>query len=238
MKKIFLGIMASAILHGCQITAKKQILVFTKTTRYHHESIPAGIKAIQKMGLQNNFEVDTTTDSHKFSDQNLQKYSAVVFLSTSGELLDSVQQVSFQNYISSGGGFVGIHSASASEKEWPWFGELVGAVFTDHPEPQTGNVTVLDNDDPSTKDIPSPWIRKDEWYNFQKVPTNVHLLLGVDEKTYIGGKNGNVHPLAWKHEFDGGRAFYTALGHFSEAFQDTLFTHHILEGIKYAMGSK
>lgn len=230
--------MLSAILYGCRIETKKRILVFTKTTRYHHESIPSGISAIKKMGLENNFDVDTTTASDKFSEQNLSKYDAVVFLSTSGNLLDSAQKLNFQKYIRSGGGFVGIHSASASEKEWPWFGKLVGAVFTDHPEPQTANVTVLDKDDPSTKYLPSPWSRKDEWYNFKNVPVNVHLLLGVDEKTYKGGKNGEVHPLAWKHDFEGGRAFYTALGHFSEAYQDTLFINHILQGIKYSIKIK
>lgn len=237
MKKIFIGIIISVILYGFQHKTANRILVFTKTTRYYHESIPSGIKAIQEMGLHNNFEVDTTTDSRKFSYLNLSKYSAVVFLCTSGELLDSIQQISFQKYIRSGGGFVGIHSASASEKEWPWFGELVGAVFTNHPEPQIGNVIVFDKNDPSTKNLPSPWIRKDEWYNFKNIPLNVHILLGVDEQTYKGGENGNVHPLAWNHEFEGGRAFYTALGHFPEAYHDTLFTNHILQGIKYAMRS-
>jgi type 1 glutamine amidotransferase len=238
MKKLFIGIIISLILYGCRHKTPDRVLVFTKTTRYHHESIPAGIKAIQQMGLQNNFEVDTTTDSHKFSAENLSKYSVIIFLSTSGELLDPSQQLSLQNYIRSGGGFVGIHSASASEKKWPWFGKLIGAVFTDHPEPQIGNVTVLDKADASVANIPSPWVRKDEWYNFETIPTNVHLLLGVDEKSYKGGKNGPIHPLAWKHEFEGGRVFYTALGHFSEAYQDKLFLNHILEGIKYAMGEK
>lgn len=238
MKKIFLVIMVCTVLCGYQIQTKERVLVFTKTMRYHHESISEGVKAIQKMGKENDFGVDTTTMSNAFSEENLSKYDAVIFLSTSGNLLDSVQKLSFQKYIRSGGGFVGIHSASASEKEWPWFGDLVGAVFTNHPDPQIGNVIVFDKNDPSTKNLPSPWIRKDEWYNFKNIPLNVHILLGVDEQTYKGGENGNIHPLAWKHEFEGGRAFYTALGHFPEAYQDTLFTNHILQGIKYAMRSK
>ncbi len=180
--------MVCTVLCGYQIQTKERVLVFTKTVRYHHESILEGVKAIQKMGKENDFGVDTTTMSNAFSEENLSKYDAVIFLSTSGNLLDSVQKLSFQKYIRSGGGFVGIHSASASEKEWPWFGDLVGAVFTNHPDPQIGNVIVFDKNDPSTKNLPSPWIRKDEWYNFKNIRLNVHILLGVN---YILYTNSN-----------------------------------------------
>jgi type 1 glutamine amidotransferase len=217
--------------------AHKRILVFSKTTRYHHESIPAGMAAIQKLGKVNGFAVDTTTNAAYFKEDSLKKYAAVVFLSTSGNLLDTVQKTDFRRYIEAGGGYMGIHSASASEKEWVWYGQLVGAVFSDHPEPQPGVVVVADAKDPSTKKLPARWAWKDEWYNFREVPRNVHVLLMADETTYKGGKNGTYHPLAWYHQFDGGRAFYTALGHFDEAYSNPLYLGHILAGIEYAMGN-
>jgi type 1 glutamine amidotransferase len=218
-------------------SVQKRILVFSKTTRYHHESIPAGMVAIQHLGKLNGFEVDTTTNAAYFTEDSLNKYAAIVFLSTSGNLLDTVQKTDFRRYIEAGGGYVGIHSASASEKEWIWYGQLVGAVFSDHPEPQSGVVVVADAKDPSTKNLPARWGWKDEWYNFKEVPHNVHVLLMADETTYKGGKNGAYHPLAWYNQFDGGRAFYTALGHFDEAYSNPLYLGHILAGIEYAIGN-
>jgi len=216
---------------------KNRVLVFFKTTRYHHESIPAGVAAIQKLGRTHGFITDTTTDSTQFVPARLKKYAAVIFLSTSGNnLLDTVQKQSFRAYIKAGGGFVGIHSASATEKNWPWYGQLVGAVFTDHPEPQPGTVLVTNRSNPSTAHLPAKWHWKDEWYNFKEIPGNVQVLFCADEHSYKGGKNGSYHPLAWYHNYDGGRAFYTALGHFPEAYSDPLFLRHLLAGIRYAMG--
>jgi len=224
---------------GTSVRQKDKVLIFSKTTRYHHESIPDGIKAIVKLGQQNNFEVDATTDSGAFTAENLKKYKAIIFLSTSGNnLLDTVQKTCLVNYIKSGGGFVGIHSASASEKNWPWYGKLIGAVFTDHPEPQFGNILVTNTKDPSTKHLPKIWKWKDEWYNFIKISTKVNVLLCAEEASYTGGKHGKYHPLAWTQRYDGGRVFYTALGHFSEAYSDTLFLRHLQGGINFALGKK
>jgi type 1 glutamine amidotransferase len=217
---------------------EKRILVFSKTGKYHHESIPDGIKAIKKLGREHHFEVDTTTDSTYFKEVNLKKYAAVVFLNTSGNVLDTVEKTDFRRYIEAGGGYMGIHCASSTEKNWTWYGQLVGAVFTDHPEPQDGVINVVDRTNPATKQLPARWPWKDEWYNFRKVPNNVHVLLTADETSYKGGKNGTHHPLAWYHAFDGGRAFYTALGHFPEAYVNPLYVQHILAGIKYAIGNK
>lgn len=220
------------------VAQKKQtaILVFSKHTKYYHESIPAGIKAIQKLGKDHGFKVDTTTDATKFNDDNLKKYSALVFLSNSGDLLDTTQKISFIRYIEAGGGYLGIHGASTAEKSWPWYGKLVGAVFSDHPEPQIGTIIIQDRANPLTSFLPLKWVRKDEWYNFKQLPVNVNVLFTIDESSYTGGKHGNYHPVAWYHEFDGGRSFYTAIGHFDEAYQDPYFLRHILEGIRYAIG--
>ncbi|RZK60695.1 MAG: ThuA domain-containing protein [Pedobacter sp.] len=238
LNKVLIAISICGWLLTENALAKPKVLVFTKTTRYKHESIPDATKALIKLGKQNDFEVDTTTDAKMFNPKTLTQYKSIIFLSTTGDLLDSAQKACFIKYIHNGGGFVGIHSASASEKGWPWYGRLVGAVFTDHPEPQTGNVLVINRTDPSTRHLPRIWVRKDEWYNFDRVPTDVSVLICADERSYEGGKNGKYHPLAWKHSFEGGKVFYTALGHFSESYSDPLFLKHLLGGIKYTMAKK
>jgi cytochrome c len=218
-------------------SSKPSVLIFSKTLRYYHESIPAGIAAITKLGQENGFNVDTTKNAAFFTENILKKYAAVIWLSTTGNVLNGEQQAAFERYIQAGGGYVGIHSASASEKDWDWFGQLTGAVFVNHPpDPVDGVVQVADQKDPSTHHLPKRWSWKDEWYNFKKRLTDVHVLLTADESTYQGGTEGAYHPLAWKHPFDGGRAFYTALGHLDAAYANPLFQKHILGGIQYAIG--
>jgi len=223
----------------CVARTKPKVLIFSKTLRYYHESIPNGIQAIMKLGKAYGFDVDTTKDAGFFTDKTLKKYAAVIWLSTTGDVLNAAQQEAFERYIRAGGGYVGIHSASASEKEWPWFGQLTGAVFVNHPpDPVPGVVQVTNRKDPSTAHLPERWEWKDEWYNFNKRVANVEVLFLADEKTFKGGTEGEYHPLAWKHEFDGGRAFYTALGHLATAYDDPLFQKHILGGIQYAIGKQ
>lgn len=238
MKKITLFF--TVLLIACAFIAsaqkEKKVLVFCKTAKYHHESIPAGIAAIKKLAVENRFAVDVTTDSTWFVESKLKQYAAVVFLNTSGNVLDTAQKIDFQRYIEAGGGYVGIHCASSTEKNWPFYNKLVGAIFTDHPEPQDGTVVTVDQNNPATKQWPARWAHKDEWYNFRNIQPDLNILLKADETSYKGGKNGPDHPLAWYHEYDGGRSFYTALGHFDEFYVDPLFTQHILAGIKYAMG--
>lgn len=215
----------------------KRVLIFSKTLKYHHESIPDAIIAIRKLGELHHFTVDTTTNSALFTSQILKKYKAIIFLSTSGNLLDTLQKISLKNFIEAGGGYVGIHSASTSDKDWTWYGHLVGAVFVNHPDPQTAIVRVVDSTANATKSLPKRWSHKDEWYNFRDIQSDLHILLEADETTYTGGTNGPNHPLAWFHAYDGGRSFYTALGHFSETYTDPLYLSHILAGIEYAIGN-
>ena len=214
----------------------KRILLFYKTAAYKHLSIPSGVAAISKLGKENNFQVDTSSNSAVFNKKSLKKYHAVVFLSTSGDMLDSIQQLNFENYIHSGGGFMGIHGASAGEYGWPWYGRLVGAVFNGHPVQQQALFKVVDSNHPSTSHLPLEWNMKEELYNFKNINPNIQVLITVDETSYKGGTNGDYHPMAWYHEFEGGRSYYTALGHADEKYTDPLFLKHILEGIRYAMG--
>ena len=215
-----------------------RILVFSKTMGYKHASIPMGLQAIQKLGVENNFLVDTTKNAEVFNDDELKKYSAIVFLSTTGNILDAKQEAAFERYIQAGGGFVGVHAATDTEYDWGWYGKLVGAYFDSHPAgTPEADFIIKDNTFGATNMFAdSIWHRADELYNFKKINPEVKVLMTVDEKTYQGGKNGEHHPMSWYHEYDGGRAFYTALGHTDESFSEELYLKHLLGGIKYAIG--
>jgi cytochrome c len=228
-------------LAACNVSRESKVLVFTKTTGYVHESIPAGIAAIQKLGAENNFKVDTTRDASVFTEDGLSQYKAVIFLSTTGDVLNSDQQVAFERYIQAGGGFVGIHSAADTEYEWPWYGKLVGAYFKSHPHDpnvRSAVINVTDTTHQATRNLPVAWNRKDEWYNYRNIFPGIKTLATLDENSYEGGDNGDFHPIAWYHDFDGGRAFYTGGGHTNETYSEPLFLHHILGGIAYAMGDQ
>lgn len=227
------------LLSSLNLSAQPKVLIFSRTCGYHHASIPAGIAAIQKLGKTNGFETDTTTDAGLFTTDNLKKYKAVVFLNTtdtSDVLLNADQKAAFIKYIQSGKGFVGVHAATDAEYQWDWYSKLVGAHFLSHPKIQQAVLHVEDQKNLSTRHLPKEWTRTDEWYNFKNIGKDLHVLLTIDESTYQGGKNGSYHPMAWYHEFDGGRAFYTELGHTDESYSDPLFLQHLLGGILYAMG--
>ena len=229
-------------LSGCSgphqsVQPATRVLVFSKTAAFRHDSIPNGISAIQQLGANNHFAVDASEDASIFTDQDLAKYQAIIFLSTSGEILDDHQKGAFQRYIQGGHGFVGIHSASDTERNWPWYGGLVGAVLQSHPLIQPGSINVTDTTNPSTSFLPMSWGRTDEWYNFGANPRgSVHVLATLDETTYSGGTMGADHPIAWCHEYQGGRAWYTAGGHTQGSYSEPLYVMHILGGIEYAAG--
>jgi type 1 glutamine amidotransferase len=241
MKKTihYLSLVFLAALFAFTATAKDKVLIFCKTAKYHHMSIAVGIPAIMKMGAENNFDVDTTTDATKFTYDNLKQYKAVIWLSTTGDVLNDAQQAEFEKYIHKGGGFVGVHAATDTEYDWPWYGNLVGAYFKSHPSvQQTATLHIVDPNFIATKGLPAEWSRLDEWYNFKWIEEGLHILITIDEKTYNGGANGDNHPMSWYHEFEGGRSFYTALGHTDASYSDQLYLGHLLGGIKYAMGRK
>lgn len=218
---------------------QKKILVFSKTAGFRHtSSIVAGKKYIAELGLKHKFGVDTTEKADVFTPENLKQYSAVVFLCTTGNVLNDEQQKAFEEFIRNGGGYMGLHSAADTEYDWAWFGELTGAYFKNHPRPQEAVFNVLDNNHISTAHLPKVWKRSDELYNFKWIGTDLKVLITIDESTYNGGGNGDDHPMAWYHEFDGGRGFYTALGHDNKSWEDPLFLQHVLGGIQYAMGAK
>ncbi|WP_327589795.1 ThuA domain-containing protein [Nonomuraea sp. NBC_00507] len=216
-----------------------KVLVFSKTTGFRHDSIPEGIAAVQKLGQENNFAVDTTEDSALFTDQNLAQYQAVVFMSTTGDPLGTQEQKdAFQRYIQKGNGYVGVHAAADSGYNWAWYGKLVGAYFKQHPAIQQATVKVEDPAHPSTKDLPATWTRTDEWYDYQANPRGtVHVLTSMDEKSYTGATMGADHPNTWCQDYDGGRSWYTGLGHLKENYSEPNFLKLLLGGIQTAAGA-
>ena len=215
---------------------KKKILVFSKTEGFRHTSIEAGVLAIQKLGQDQGLAVTATEDSSYFSEAILQEYAAVIFLNTTGDILNYEQQADFERYIQAGGGFVGIHAATDTEYDWPWYNDLVGAYFESHPKVQDASLYVTDGSHISTQGLDSIWSKSDEWYNFRDINPNINVLMRIDEDSYEGGTNGTQHPISWYHEYDGGRSFYTEMGHTDETFENPTFLKHLLGGIEYAIG--
>jgi len=220
------------------VLKQKKVLIFSKTNGFRHESIAAGIAAIKKLGAENQFLVDATEDSLDINTKNLNQYQAIIFLNTTGKILGEKQELALQDFMKKGKGFVGVHSATDCEFNWPWYIEMVGAHFDSHPSQQTAKLIVVNNNHIATQHLPAIWERKDEWYNFNNLNPEVNVLLKIDESSYTGGKNGNNHPMAWYHNYGGGRVFYTALGHTIESYTDPLFLQHLLGGITYAIGTK
>ncbi|MGH8028159.1 MAG: ThuA domain-containing protein [Pseudoxanthomonas sp.] len=214
------------------VAAPPRVLVFTKTAGWRHDSIPTAIAALQRLGAQEGMKVDQTEDPAAFSDGNLKRYRVVVFASTTGDVLDAAQQAAMENYIRAGGGYVGVHSAADTEYDWPWYGQLVGAWFKGHPPGlQTTKVVFERNGIP---DGPA-WTVTDEIYNYRSNPRNaVRVTATVDERDYTGGTMGADHPIAWCHSYDGGRAWYTGLGHDAKLYADPRFEAQLRRGLRYA----
>jgi uncharacterized protein len=221
-----------------EIFTKPRVLIFSKTNGYHHASISAGIVAIKKLGEQNGFLVDATDDSTRFRKKILKKYAALIFLSPTGKVFGPEEEKALQGYIHQGGGFVGIHAATDCEYNWQWYGDLVGGYFKSHPKQQLAKLMVVNKDHPSTSSLPDSWEHFDEWYNFKYLSPDITVLIKIDEKSYTGGENGDNHPMAWYHSYQGGRSFYTELGHTDECFTDSIYLRHLLGGIQYAIGKK
>ena len=286
MHRLFLLITSLPLFFSCgnESSEQPQILVFSKTEAFRHASIETGIKAIKDLGMKEGFAVVATEDAKYFTEENLSKYAAVLFLNTSGDVLNNTQQADFQRFIEAGGGFVGVHGAATTEYDWHWYGRLVGAYFSDHPKVQEGELRVISSDDPLVEGLKERFKVKDEWYNFRPVPPsgkvwvdapntilsqteigphdslrqlekhidprvvwrydfadpflseNINVLLDLDESSYEGGKHGASHPITWYQEYEGGRSFYTALGHTSAIYANPVFLKILAYGINYAIG--
>jgi cytochrome c len=217
------------------------VLVFSRTLGYRHDAIGAGIEAIRTLGQANAFAVQQTEDPALFTDEVLAGFDVVVFLSTTADVLDDAQQGALERFIHVGGGWVGVHAAADTEYDWAWYGQLLGggAWFKSHPEIQAVTLKVENAAHASTAHLPATFQLQDEWYNFKANPrAAVSVVMTLDESSYAPGADamGADHPIAWYHEFEGGRAFYTGLGHRPELYTDPVFTQHLLGGIRWAAG--
>lgn len=215
------------------------VLVFSRTAGFRHDSIPAGIEALTTLAQQHGFGLSSTEDARQFNDAVLAQFAAVIFLSTTGDILIADQEAAFERYMAAGHGYVGVHAAADCEYNWPFYGKLVGAYFKGHGQVVSAQVKLEPVTHPALAGLSSPWTRTDEWYGFQTNPRpEVTVLLTVDESTYSPeqGEMGADHPVAWYHTNADGRAFYTALGHTRESFSEPLFLGHLLGGIQWAAG--
>lgn len=253
---LLLAGMSAAPGWAAKASARFDVLVFSKTAGYRHDSIPDGIAAIQALGRQHRFSVDATEDAARFTDRGLARYEAVVFLSTTGDVLNEQQQAAFERYVRGGGGYAGVHAAADTEYSWPFYGRLVGAYFRSHPQPQTATVVVEDRAHPATAHLDESWARFDEWYNYQP-PENpsttfgggtdysprgqVHVLAALDEASYLELDGSDLtaddHPIAWCQNVAAGRSFYTGGGHTKESYVEPAFRRHLLGGIQTAAGA-
>jgi type 1 glutamine amidotransferase len=240
-----LGSLATTAAHAEQFS----VLLFSKAAAWHHESIHEGVAAIRGLGKLHDFSVFWTEDAARvFNDAELKKYKAVIFLSTTGDALNDDQQAAFERYIKAGGGFVGIHAAADTEYGWPWYTKMVGHMFHIHPAVQTATMKVENANFPGMDRFPKRFLATEEWYEYDASRSNkLNYLLTVDETTYKpeanwGAKSGKgmgkFHPIAWYQDYEGGRAFYTGLGHLPATYSDAAFMHHVYGGIYWAATGK
>lgn len=245
--RIFVSILLTIICVSITYKASaKQFraLLFTKTAGWHHSSIHEGVTAMRRLSKIHHFDLDWHEDSNQFNRDNLSKYDVVIFMLTTGDVLSDEQQMVFEEYISQGNGFVGIHSAADTEYGWSWYQGLVGRTFVIHPPIQTARINVIDHNFPGLEFFPKQFFWTDEYYNFsEEISPSLNYLLTVDESTYSAEAQwGNVksegmgkfHPVSWYQEYDGGRSFYTALGHIPDSYSQQNFLTHLYGGIYWA----
>tara|TARA_S200000501_G_C20770768_1_gene720464 strand:- start:132 stop:866 length:735 start_codon:yes stop_codon:yes gene_type:complete len=217
---------------NCSSNNSYSVLVITETKGWVHDSIESGLKLVENMGDQNKFNVYHSDESNVITYENLKEIKTIIFLNTTEEILTDVEQKVMESFIKSGKGFVGVHAAADTEYNWQWYGKLVGAYYRNHPEVMNGKILTINHK--ITNHLDSEWEIEDEWYNFDYVNYDVNILLHLDEDSYIGGEHPDYHPITWYHEYDGGRSFYTGLGHTKEVYDDERFIKLLEKGILYA----
>ncbi|MFA3792151.1 ThuA domain-containing protein [Aliiglaciecola sp. SL4] len=243
------AILVVTLLISTSVQAKQfKLLVFSKTVGFHHTSVNQAINALTKMSEKHHFDMDWHEDANIFNQKDLAQYDVVMFLLTTGDILNQSQQTAFEQFIESGKGFVGVHSASDTEYDWPWYGKLVGRQFVIHPVIQTAELSVIDRTFPGLELLPDVSLWTDEWYQYgPELSTNLNYILSVDESTYApqadwgrvkGQGMGEFHPIAWYQEIHGGRAFYTGLGHLPAVYENSAFVEHLFGGIYWAYSGK
>lgn len=251
-RKMVLLVLSCVISLAAVAQDKKQFnaLLITKTAGWHHESINEGVAAIRLLGVRNHFEVQWHQDGIPVTDNYLQNFQVIILLNTTGDIFNAEEQKAIEKFIQAGKGFVGIHSASDTEYDWPWYTKMVGRMFRIHPPIQTAKLRLTSTHFPGLEGFKDGQYWTDEWYEFdEEKTTGLNYILAVDETSYNpqvewghnkkkGKGMGSFHPVAWYHDYDGGRSFYTALGHMPAVYSEPAFLQHIYAGIYYAATGK
>jgi len=224
----------SLTLMPAHAAAPERVLIFSKTAGFRHESIPVAVATLARLAAEAGMLADHTEDGAAFSPENLARYRVVVFASTTGTVLDDPQKAAMQAFMQDGGGFVGVHAAADTEYDWPWYGELVGARFRNHPPGLQHSRVQPEHEG---RPVGAAWPVHDELYNYRSNPRGqVSVVATLDEKLYEGGSMGDDHPITWCHRFGGGRAWYTGLGHSNEIYAQAEFLDQLRQGLAYASG--
>ena len=221
------------------------ILIYSGTTGYRHDSIPAAIQAVTSIAKRIGLAAVSSEDPAVFSTESLKRFQVIVLLSCTtdpknpaSEWLVGDRRTALQQFVHRGGGIVAIHAAADSHYNWPWYGHLIGAHFARHPQgTPTGEVHVVDRSHPATAGLTPTLRRTDEWYYFDDYDPTSHLLVTVDPAS-IGEKDVNPNPMSWTRAVDGGRVFYTAMGHNKESYSDPWFLRHIADGLDWVLREK
>ncbi|WP_017446523.1 ThuA domain-containing protein [Gayadomonas joobiniege] len=220
------------------LLAGKNLLLFSKTTKVRHASIKEAIESFEALGKQYQFSVHKTENSAEFTTDKLTNFDAIVFINTTGPLFNPTQRQAFKKYIQSGGGFMGVHASAWCELDWPWFVKLVGGTFISHPKIQSARLNKINTTDYFINRLPASFMFTDEWYNFINLNPERIDILTVDETSYQGKKiHGEHHPIAWFHHYDGGRSFYTSLGHHGDTYFNKMMQTHLLDGLLFVTGA-
>ena len=245
MKSLVVPLLAAAAFLSRPARGQTQfeILVLAVPEKWHRDCIPVARQSFEQLAQHHQFGLTWAADAAAL-EGDLTRFAAIVFLNTPGEALNPAQRAAFEAYVHRGGGFVGVHMAVATKREWPWYERLAGRSFRIHPQVQTAVLRVTDRNFPATMPVPEAWVWTDEWYEFDEalVP-DLRVVLTVDETTYdptriwpgqVAKGMGACHPIAWYHAFEGGRSFVTALGHMPELYRDPIFLAHLYGGIYWA----
>lgn len=216
-------------------TEYAETLILTKTAGYRHSSIDAGMKMFEENADAWLLRITPDTNAAQFTSGGLAKYKLIVLLNTTGDLFNNEQQFALQSYIKAGGRLIAIHAATDAEYDWPWYGEMLGAWFSDHPEIQEARCDIKLPQHAAATGLPSVWKRTDEWYNFKQLKPDNEVIISIDEKSYTGGTHGDNHPISWTRKYDGGKVFYTAMGHTDATYAEPLFKQHIRGAILWLM---
>jgi type 1 glutamine amidotransferase len=231
---VFSALLLTSLLLAAPASAAppERVLVFTKTAKFRHDAIPVAVATLQRLIVEDGMAADHTEDAGAFTAGNLARYRVVVFASTTGDVLDETQQAALEGFMRAGGGFVGVHAAADTEYDWPWYGRLVGAYFQNHPPGLQSTHVQPEHDGQAAG---TRWPVTDELYNYRVNPRGqVQVIATVNEREYDGGTMGADHPIAWCHAFDGGRSWYTGLGHDAAVYTDTHFIAQLVRGLRYA----